>query len=75
MTQVPATQPSALVQVTSMIGRKAPPRAAAPVTIDFRRDGKTIHGAIDYHDGARYPSLRRITGVPDRLSPLLAPRT
>jgi predicted metalloprotease with PDZ domain len=46
-----------------------------PVTIDFRRDGKTIHGAIDYHDGARYPSLRRITGVPDRLSPLLSPRT
>lgn len=29
---------------------------------------------IDYHDGLRYPYLKRIDGAPDRLAEILAPR-
>jgi predicted metalloprotease with PDZ domain len=45
-----------------------------PVSFDFERDGKTRHGVLDYHGGPRYPALRRLPGVPDRLSALLTPR-
>lgn len=45
-----------------------------PVSFDFERDGKTRHGVLDYHGGPRYPALRRVPGVPDRLSAFLMPR-
>lgn len=45
-----------------------------PVSFDFERDGKTRHGVLDYHGGPRFPALRRLPGVPDRLSALLTPR-
>ena len=45
-----------------------------PVSFDFERDGKIRHGMLDYHGGPRYPALRRVPGVPDRLSALLMPR-
>lgn len=48
--------------------------ARRPVSFDFERDGKIHHGTLDYHGGPRYPALRRVPGVPDRLSALLMPR-
>ncbi|MDG2524192.1 M61 family peptidase [Stenotrophomonas sp. HITSZ_GD] len=50
-------------------------RAAAPISLHLRDGRDESDVAIDYHGGARYPHLRRISGRADRLSPLLRPRS
>ena len=44
-----------------------------PIALDFMRGNRLERFAIDYHDGLRIPSLRRVEGTPARLDNILAP--
>jgi hypothetical protein len=44
-----------------------------PIAIDFMRGNRLKRIAIDYHNGLRIPSLRRVEGMPERLDDILAP--
>jgi hypothetical protein len=44
-----------------------------PIALDFMRGNRLERIAIDYHDGLRIPSLRRMEGTPARLDDILAP--
>jgi predicted metalloprotease with PDZ domain len=44
-----------------------------PIAIDFMRGNRLKRIAIDYHNGLRIPSLRRVDGMPERLDDILAP--
>jgi predicted metalloprotease with PDZ domain len=53
---------------------KSTKTSRAPLGLIVKR-GKIFRiVSIDYHDGPRHPTLERIDGVPDRLSPILAAR-
>ena len=45
-----------------------------PITLLVKVDDYFRTLEIDYHDGLRYPRLERISGTPDRLGAILAPR-
>jgi predicted metalloprotease with PDZ domain len=49
--------------------------ARQPVALAFELDGKPHEVKLAYAGGARYPHLVPLRGAPDRLSPLLRPRT
>ncbi len=46
----------------------------APITLTLNNQGHVYAVAVDYHGGLRYPHLERITGTPDYLDAILAPR-
>jgi len=39
----------------------------------LKKDDRYRTVRLDYHDGLRYPMLKRIEGVPDRLEAILQP--
>jgi predicted metalloprotease with PDZ domain len=48
--------------------------ASEPLVFEVETGGTVRTVTIPYHGGLRYPRLERIADVPDRLTPLLAPR-
>ncbi|MEA0736358.1 M61 family peptidase [Xanthomonas campestris pv. campestris] len=48
--------------------------AQVPVNLTFEQDGRRVTHTLDYRGTLRYPRLERITGQPDHLTSLLAPR-
>lgn len=49
-------------------------RAAPPITLSVKADNRVRQVRIPYHLGPRYPALKRIATVPDRLGRILAAR-
>jgi predicted metalloprotease with PDZ domain len=49
--------------------------STAPIELLIRSGDSYRTVALDYHDGLRYPHLERISGTPDRLGQILAPRS
>lgn len=47
--------------------------ATGPMQVIYESEDFVNVANVDYHDGARYPHLVRIEGVPDRLSEMIAP--
>ncbi len=44
-----------------------------PIHLILQADAYVVNADIDYHDGERYPSLRRIDGTPDYLDDITTP--
>ncbi len=44
-----------------------------PIELILKKDDRYRTVRLDYHDGLRYPMLKRIEGVPDRLDAILQP--
>jgi len=44
-----------------------------PIELILKKDDRYRTVRLDYHDGLRYPILKRIDGVPDRLDAILQP--
>jgi len=44
-----------------------------PIELILKKDDRYRTVRLDYHDGLRYPMLKRIEGVPDRLEAILQP--
>ena len=48
--------------------------STAPISLIVTQTGWYQTLSLDYHEGIRYPHLERITGVPDMLAAIAAPR-
>ncbi|MEO6365717.1 MAG: hypothetical protein ABIO38_06700 [Luteimonas sp.] len=53
---------------------KAAKSDKAPIRLMVKEFNRFRTINVDYHDGLRYPHLERITGRPDYLTPILAPK-
>lgn len=47
---------------------------APPITLSVKADDRVRLVRIPYHQGPRYPALKRLAETPDRLSQILSPR-
>jgi predicted metalloprotease with PDZ domain len=48
-------------------------KSKEPIQLVVKRGDEFENIAVDYHDGMRYPTLKRIEGTPDRLDAILSP--